>query len=212
MLQIKSFTVGPFAENTYIIYNQNKQAIIIDPGMYDAKEDQTIFDFLSQEQLKLEQIINTHCHLDHVFGVHSIVTKYVIPFAFLQQEQSTYDWAAAAATKYGLQLNELPAPNYYIKKDDTIKIGEDELKVLFTPGHSPGHVCLYNELGNFVIAGDAIFQMSVGRTDLPGGDTNTLIQSIHREILSLPVHTTIYSGHGPSTTVGFEKMNNPYLR
>jgi hydroxyacylglutathione hydrolase len=212
MIDIKSFTMGPFSENTYLLYNENKNGIIVDPGMYDAKEDEIIFEYIAQHHLNITQIINTHAHLDHVFGVPSMVQQYQIPFAITQAEQDTYNWAAAAATKYGLHINTLPEPNYYIKPNDTFNIDTDVFKILDTPGHSPGHVCFYNEAQQFLIAGDAIFQMSIGRTDLPGGNHAQLINSITAHIFGLPDATIIYSGHGPSTTVGFEKMNNPYLR
>jgi hydroxyacylglutathione hydrolase len=212
MIDIKSFTMGPFSENTYLLYNENKNGIIVDPGMYTTSEDELIFEYIAQHHLNITQIINTHAHLDHVFGVPSMVQQYNIPFAITQAEQATYNWAAEAATKYGLQINNLPEPSYYIKPNETITIDADILKIIDTPGHSPGHICLYNEAQQFLIGGDAIFQMSIGRTDLPGGNHAQLIQSITANILSLPDATIIYSGHGPTTTVGFEKMNNPYLR
>jgi hydroxyacylglutathione hydrolase len=211
MVEIKSFTVGPFSENMYILYNENKNGIIIDPGMYDTHEDEMIFEFIAQYNLNITQIINTHAHLDHVFGVPSIIQKYKIPFAITEAELSTYNWATAAAIKYGLHIKTLPEPSYYIKPNDTISIDTDILKILDTPGHSPGHVCFYCNAQQFLIAGDAIFQMSIGRTDLPGGNHAQLINSITGQIFGLPDATIIYSGHGPSTTVGFEKMNNPYL-
>ena len=155
--------------------------------------------------------INTHCHLDHIFGVHACIQRYTVPFSFHALEQQVYDWAPEAGMRYGVPVAHSPAASHYIDATQVIKLGEDELHILFTPGHSPGHICLYSAANNFVIAGDVIFQNSIGRTDLPGGDFDTLIQSIHQQIFTLPDATIIYNGHGPATTVGLEKMNNPYV-
>jgi hydroxyacylglutathione hydrolase len=211
MLQVKSFTFNPFQENTYVVYNNAKQAIIIDPGMYQPSEEKQLFDFIAHHQLQPIQIINTHCHLDHIFGIHTCMQQYNIQLGFHALEQQIYDWAPQAGLKYGVPVHHSPAPAFYINPDDKINIGEDQLQVLFTPGHSPGHICFYSAASNFVIAGDVIFASSIGRTDLPGGDFDTLIRSIHQQIITLPDSTKIYSGHGPATTVGIERMNNPYI-
>jgi hydroxyacylglutathione hydrolase len=212
MLHVKSFTNNPFSENTYLVYNDAKQGIIIDPGMYSPAEEKIVFDFIAQNNIVPTQIINTHCHLDHIFGIHACINQYHIPFSFHALEQQIYDWAPQAGLKYGVPVLHSPPPNFYINAGDIIKLGNDEMHILFCPGHSPGHVCFYSAADSFVIAGDVIFQNSIGRTDLPGGDLETLLQSIHREILSLPPETIIYNGHGNRTYAGIEKMNNPYLR
>jgi hydroxyacylglutathione hydrolase len=212
MLHVKCFTFNAFSENTYIVYNDAKQCIIIDPGMYGKAECLQLFSFIEKNELTPLQVVNTHCHLDHVFGVNDCIIQYKIPFTFHRLEQQVYDWAAAAGQKYGVPISATPPANYFISESDTIQIGKDILEIRLAPGHSPGHVVFYNKEANFVIAGDVIFQLSIGRTDLPGGDLNTLIQSIHTQIFTLTPTTVIYSGHGPSTTVGFEQMNNEWVR
>jgi hydroxyacylglutathione hydrolase len=212
MLQVKSFICNPFSENTYVVYDEvSKAAIIIDPGMYTPAEEKMVFDFIAEKQLQPSMVLNTHCHLDHVFGVHACVEKYNIPFGFHTLEQQVYDWAQAAGLRYGVPVHHIVKPNFFITEKQKIQIGTAELIVQFTPGHSPGHIILVNEAQQFAIVADVIFASSIGRTDLPGGNLETLIHSIQTQILSLPNETILYTGHGPSTTVGIEKMNNPYI-
>jgi hydroxyacylglutathione hydrolase len=212
VLTVKAFIFNPFQENTYVVFDTNGHAIVIDPGMYHAGEDKVLFDFISANDLSVQQIILTHCHLDHVFGVYSAITKYNVPMAFHELEKDVYAWATAAAMKYGLQIGLLPDPNYFIAEGDKITLGESTLHVLFTPGHSPGHICLYNEEAKFVIAGDTLFYNSIGRTDLPGGDYATLEQSIKTVLYTLPEDVTVYNGHGQATTIGREKLHNSFVR
>ncbi len=212
MLNVQCFTFNPFSENTYVVSNSEGKCIIIDPGMYTKAECMQLFAYIKKNNLQPEAIINTHCHLDHVFGVGYCLDEYKIPFTFHSLEQQVYDWASDAGIKYGVPVASTPPVSYYISEQDDIKIGNETLSISLAPGHSPGHLVFYSKQDNFVIAGDVIFQLSIGRTDLPGGDFNTLIQSIHTQIFTLPENTTIYSGHGPSTTVGFEKMNNEWVR
>jgi hydroxyacylglutathione hydrolase len=212
VLTVKPFTFNPFEENTYIVFAENGHAIIIDPGMYHAGEDKILFDFISEKGLSVQQIILTHCHLDHVFGVYSAITKYKVPMAFHALETDIYTWATAAAMKYGLQIGLLPDPDYFIKENDTIMLGANELNILFTPGHSPGHICLYSSTDKFVIAGDTLFYNSIGRTDLPGGHHATLEQSIKNVLYVLPEDVVVYNGHGQATTIGREKLHNSFVR
>jgi hydroxyacylglutathione hydrolase len=212
VLSVKAFTFNPFQENTYVVFAENGHAIIIDPGMYHAGEDKILFDFISQQGLNVQQIILTHCHLDHVFGVYSAITKYKVPMAFHALETEVYAWATAAAMKYGLQIGLLPDADYFIKEGDKIILGDDELQILFTPGHSPGHVCLYSSASKFVIAGDTLFYDSIGRTDLPGGDFTILEQSIKNVLYVLPDDIVVYNGHGQTTTIGREKLHNSFVR
>jgi hydroxyacylglutathione hydrolase len=213
MLQLKCFTFNPFAENTYVLHSPQGNAIVIDPGMYQPNEYKMLEAYLSNNNLKLQQVINTHCHLDHVFGLPQLLAKHAVPFAFNEAEQSVYDWAGQAGERYGVPIiGALPKATHYISEQDIIMLDEYAINILFTPGHSPGHLCFYNKAQGFVIAGDTLFQGSIGRTDLPGGHHATLINSIHTQLLSLPNETIVYSGHGPSTTIGIERMNNPFLQ
>jgi hydroxyacylglutathione hydrolase len=212
VLHLKSFTFNPFSENTYVLYTDSGAAVIVDPGMYHAGEDKILFDFIAEHKLQVQQIINTHCHLDHVFGVYSAVTKYKVPFSFHAQEQEVYGWVAEAAMRYGVQIGMLPPPDYYIESNSSIMLDGEELQVLFTPGHSPGHICFYHAASATLVAGDNLFLRSIGRIDLPGGDTNTLMHSIRSVLYVLPDNTKVFSGHGDPTTIGDEKVHNPFVK
>ena len=211
MLQIKSFTFNPFQENMYVLYNQQKQCIIIDPGMYTPKDEKTVWTFLDENNLQPIQIVNTHCHLDHVFGINALIEKYNnIPFVYHALEQQVMDWAHTAAVNYGVTLKPISNATSFINETQTITLGDDELQILFTPGHSPGSICMYSPTQHFAICGDVLFRESIGRSDLPGGDMATLLNSIHTQLFTLPNPTIIYSGHGASTTIEHEKANNPF--
>jgi hydroxyacylglutathione hydrolase len=211
MLQVKVFTFSPFSENTYILYNEHKQAIIIDPGNYAPYEDVQLRTFIQEQQLQPQLIANTHCHLDHIFGVNYCINTFKIPFAYHTEEQQIADRLLQSAALFGVKAEPVAQASYYLEEGKELTLGTDVLKILYVPGHSPGHLCFYCEAQNFVIAGDTLFEGSVGRTDLYKGDQNLLIQSIHRELLTLPEVTKVYSGHGANTSIGIEKMNNPYL-
>lgn len=211
MLKIQSFIFNSFQENTYVIYNENNSAIIMDPGMYTPQDFDAFFDFIDSNKLKPELLLGTHTHIDHVFGNAAVLRKYNIPYGFHLKDKPVFDASASAAAMYGLQYEKSPEPSFYIDENEEIILGNDRLKVLLTPGHSPGSVCFYNEEHKFIISGDVLFQMSIGRSDFPGGDYDTLMQSIHTKLMPLSDDTKVYSGHGPSTTIGFEKMNNPFI-
>ncbi|MEZ5047632.1 MAG: MBL fold metallo-hydrolase [Chitinophagaceae bacterium] len=211
MIQIQSFTFNPFQENTFILYNEHKEAIIIDPGMYDKTEQQVFFDFIEKEQIKPILLLNTHTHLDHIFGNAAVLRKFQIPSTFHELDKPVFNAASSTCALYNLNFEKAPEPSYYTNINDTLLLGEDEFQLFLTPGHSPGSICIYHAKQAFVIAGDVLFQMSIGRSDLPGGNHKSLIQSIHTSLMPLPDHTKVYCGHGPSTTIGIERMNNPFL-
>ena len=212
MLSIQSFVFNPFQENTYIIYNDKNECFIIDPGMYQSNDLKIIFSFIEKNNLVTKMVLNTHTHIDHIFGVKVCVEKFNIPFSYHELDKPVFDAAASAAMLYGLDYTKAPAADLYIDDTKSIFLGEEELHVFLTPGHSPGSVCFYSPQHKFVIAGDVLYQMSIGRTDLPGGNYETLIHSIHSKLMTLPDETIVYSGHGPKTQIGLEKMNNPFLR
>lgn len=212
MLSIKAFTFNPVQENTYILYNENKLCCIIDPGCYFDEERAALKEFVEKTGLNPVLLLNTHCHLDHIFGNKFVHETWNLTLHIHEKEKIVLERAPIAGKTWQLPFDNYEGPLVMLKEGETIEIGEDELEVRFTPGHSPGSVCFYNEAGGFVIGGDVLFNGSIGRTDLPGGDYATLINSIQTQLFTLPDDTKVYSGHGPLTTIGFEKMNNPFVK
>jgi hydroxyacylglutathione hydrolase len=211
MLTVKSFEFSPIQENTYILYNEFNDCIIIDPGCYYDAEKDELAAFISENKLKPSMLINTHCHLDHVFGNKFISEKYKLTLQMHENERPVLAFAPTSGLMYNIPFDNYEGDFIYLNEGDTIKLGEDELHILLTPGHSPGSLSFYNAKNNFVIGGDVLFKNSVGRSDLPGGNHEQLIKSIKEKLLVLPDETIVYNGHGPSTTIGAEKRNNPYL-
>ncbi|HQE12427.1 MAG TPA: MBL fold metallo-hydrolase [Flavipsychrobacter sp.] len=212
MLHIERFTFNPFQENTYLIINEKKDCWIVDPGMYDVAEYQQLTNYISQHQLKPQAIINTHAHIDHIFGVQRLKKEYSISFSIHEKDLPVLQNAVGTAMMFGLDFNQTPSVDSFLKETTSYSLGDDEVEIRFTPGHSPGSVVFYYVPGNWVIAGDVLFQGSIGRTDLPGGNFDTLIQSIRQQLFTLPENTTVYPGHGPATTIAQEKEYNPFLQ
>ena len=212
MLTIKLFTFNPVQENTYVIYNEKGECCIIDPGCYFPNERNELKNFISNERLLPKYLLNTHCHLDHVFGNKFVHEQYKLTLHFHKNEQLVFDNAPASGLMFGLPFEQYQGEVIYIGEQDTILLGDDRFEILFTPGHSPGSISFYCPDQNFVIAGDVLFQMGVGRTDIPGGNFETLENSIRTKLFSLPDRVIVHPGHGPATTVGFEKENNPFLQ
>lgn len=212
MLTVQPFTFNPVQENTYVVYNEKRDCCIIDPGCYFASEEQELKNFIEQNQLKPIYLLNTHCHLDHIFGNRFIHKQYGLTLHLHKQEKPVLEYGPAAG-----QLWQLPFDNYdgelkFIDEGDRIVLGDDDLNVLFTPGHSPGSVSFYSKDNKFVISGDVLFQGSVGRTDLPGGDFQILEESIKTKLYTLPEDVIVYSGHGGTTTIGDEMKTNPFVK
>ena len=212
MLSVKSFTFNPVEENTYVLYNAQGQCCIIDPGCYFPEERDELKTDIIKTGLVPVLLLNTHCHLDHVFGNKFIHETWQLSLHIHEKEKPVLDFAPQSAMLWQLPFDNYSGPLVYLKEGETLKIGDDSLKILFTPGHSPGSISFYHEAGGFVIGGDVLFNGSIGRTDLPGGDFDTLIQSIQTRLFTLPDETKVYSGHGPVTTIGYEKMNNPFVK
>jgi glyoxylase-like metal-dependent hydrolase (beta-lactamase superfamily II) len=211
MLQIKQFTFSPMAENTYVVYNENKEASIIDPGCLTVMEKAELEGFIKRNELSVKNILLTHAHLDHVFGLKWAVETYnTIPHMH-PAEQPVLDRGHQMGLMYGLTFDDYTGITYPIADGEVLQLGEDLLEIIYAPGHAPGHVCYYCKKQDFVIGGDVLFQGSIGRTDLPGGNYETLIRSIKTRLLILPDQTVVYSGHGPETTIGEEKRFNPFL-
>ena len=213
MIQIQSITFNPFAENTFILYDESRECIIIDPGCYDPQEEDSLSTFISNNNLKPVKLINTHCHIDHVLGVEYVAKRYELGFEFHHLDMPVFESTETVAAMYGIPNVKLPVePTGFLDENDTVKFGRSELEILFVPGHAPGHIAFLNKAQKFVIGGDVLFYGSIGRTDLPGGDHATLIHNIKSKFLPLGDDFTVYSGHGPETNMGFERANNPFLQ
>jgi glyoxylase-like metal-dependent hydrolase (beta-lactamase superfamily II) len=211
MLTVKGFVFSPVQENTYVLYNEAGECFIIDPGCYYTNERNELKDFISGSQLQPKYLLNTHCHLDHVFGNKFVHDTYALTPYIHPDEKQVLDFAPLAGMHWNLPFDHYTGDLNYITENEVIRLGEDELKVISAPGHSPGHVCFYCEAQQFIIGGDVLFRESIGRTDLPGGDLNTLISNIRSKLFVLPPEVKVYPGHGQHTTIGYEIKNNPFL-
>lgn len=212
MLTIKAFTFNPVAENMYILLNEVKEAIIIDPGCYFSEEKEKVKSFVESNGIKPVQLLNTHCHLDHVLGNKWVYETYGLELFLHPNEEQVLNAAPQYAQMWAMPFENYQGPLHFLEKDDIIKSGDNELKVLLAPGHSPGSICFYSEQQKFLIGGDVLFKNSIGRTDLPGGNHQVLIESIRQQLFILPDDVIVYPGHGENTTVGYEKKNNPFLQ
>ncbi len=212
MFIIKTFVFGPFQENTYVLSNNSKDCIIIDPGCYFDEEHQQLIDYIQQNELHPKYLLNTHCHLDHVFGNKKIAETYQLTLHIHPFEKKLLDYAPTSGLMYNVPFDNYEGEIIYLEEATNIALGNDMLHVMLTPGHSPGSLSFYCKAQGFVVSGDVLFESSIGRTDLPGGDHATLIQSIQEKLMTLPDETLVYSGHGNTTTIGAEKKENPYLK
>jgi hydroxyacylglutathione hydrolase len=212
MVQVQTFAFNPFSENTYLLHDETDEAIIIDPGCYDRSEVNELAAYIEEQGLKPVQIVNTHAHIDHVLGVAALKRKYGIPFALHKLDEPLLKAVKTYASNYGFSAFEEPEIDNFIKEGETVEFGNTSLKIIFVPGHAPGHVAFVNDTDKFVIGGDVLFRMSIGRTDLPGGDHGTLLKSIREQMFTLPDDYTVYAGHMEPTTIGFEKRNNPFFK
>jgi hydroxyacylglutathione hydrolase len=212
MLHVKIFLFNPLEENTYLVYNESNECIIIDPGCYYDDEKAQVADFITKNSLKPVKLLNTHCHLDHVFGNKFIAEEYGLTLHIHPNEKPLLEYAPASGLMWNIPFDNYMGELAWLHEGDVIELGNDRLKILFIPGHSPGSLGFYCENQGFVISGDTLFQLSIGRTDLPGGDFKVLESSIKSQLYQLPESTVIYPGHGPSTTVGMEKRSNPYVK
>lgn len=211
MIKVQSFTYNPFQENTYLISNEKGQAIIIDPGMYFTAEKERMENDILKSGLIIQKIVNTHCHIDHIFSVEWMHKKYQVDLFIHKDEEQLLVNGKAMGDMYGLGFEAYTGAVSYLHEGDVVKLGNDELSVIEAPGHSPASICLYCEKQQFIIAGDVLFRESIGRTDLPGGDQELLIKNIQTKIFTLPDDVVVYAGHGVTTTIGYEKKNNPFV-
>jgi hydroxyacylglutathione hydrolase len=211
MLTVKRFIFNPIQENTYVVYNGKDACAIVDPGCYFPEEKQTLSHWLRENRVHPNLLLNTHCHLDHVFGNKWAAEHYDLELQIGEYELPTFNFAPESGIRWSMPFENYKGNILFLKEGDEIELGPDILEVLFTPGHSVGHVVFYNRKQGFVIGGDVLFRLGIGRTDLPGGDHTRLITSIREKLLNLPGDVIIYPGHGEPTTIGFERENNPFL-
>ncbi|MCB0686727.1 MAG: MBL fold metallo-hydrolase [Saprospiraceae bacterium] len=210
---VNRFTFNAFQENTYIIQDEgSKKAIIIDPGCHTVTEREEIMDHIEQKSLSIVAILNTHCHVDHVFGNAFLKRSFPdAPLCIHRGELPVLRTYPNFAAMYGLVGEPSPEPDQFLEGNEVFAFGDTTLQIFLTPGHSPASISFYNKEDQYIIGGDVLFYQSIGRTDLPGGNYDTLIKSINDHFLTLPDDTIVYSGHGPSTTIGAEKNQNPFL-
>lgn len=211
-MDIAIFTFNPFAENTYVLYDDTKECAIFDPGCSNEDEQQQLVDFISSNGLKPVKLVNTHCHIDHVLGNRFISEKYDLPLVSHRGEKTVLDMQPQISAMYHIAYNPSPDITEFLDEGDVLQFGNSTLKVFFTPGHSPASISFYHEESGSLIAGDVLFQGSIGRTDLPGGDFDTLAKSIREKLYVLPDDVAVYPGHGPATKIGVEKVTNPFVK
>ena len=211
MYRIHQLTFNPFAENTYLIENSQKKVVVIDPGMYGSSEENRFANYIKEQGLHVTACWLTHAHLDHIFGLRFIESVYGLTPRLHPMDKSIYDAAATVGMQYGLPMDSPPEATLDLLDGMQLQHGEGPIQVLHVPGHSPGSVAFYLSEQDLLIGGDVLFQGSIGRTDLPGGDFDTLIQSIRERFLVLSDAVVVYSGHGPITTIGQERLSNYYL-
>ena len=212
MLTVDYLTFNPFQENTYILHDETKECLIIDPGMYTAEERKQLVEFLKKKELNPVRLINTHCHLDHIFGNNFVSKTFDLKLEIHPGEEEMLTAAPQVGQMYGIPTEPNQAPLTYLTEKDTVDFGNTSLKILFTPGHSPASISFYDANSGNLIGGDVLFEGSIGRTDLPGGSLETLIHSIKTQFMVLPDETIVYSGHGNATTIGAERLTNPFLK
>jgi hydroxyacylglutathione hydrolase len=212
MVNVKIFQFNPLQENTYVLYDDAKNAIIIDPGCYfDAEKDQ-LASFIEKNRLKPRLLLNTHCHLDHVFGNKFIHETYGLELHLHHLEERVLELSPSIGLMWNLPFDNYSGKFHFIQPGSILEWGGPVLQIIETPGHSPGSISFYQSEEELLIAGDVLFRESVGRTDLPGGDPNQLLRTISQTLYSLPNSTRVYSGHGIPTTIGHEKLYNPFVK
>ncbi len=211
MVHIEKFVVNQLQENSYVVFDETKECVLIDPGFLYQEEKDEIVAYIENNQLKPVRIINTHCHFDHIMGVEFIREKYNIPFSAHPEDAIWIERAIEQGHMFGVEVKPVQPIDSFLNENDKIKFGNTVFEIMHIPGHAPGHVVFYNKENNFLIAGDVLFYGSIGRTDLPMGNHEALVSNIKSKLFVLPDETTVYSGHGPETSIGFEKRTNPFL-
>lgn len=213
MITIHSFIFSPFSENTYLLFDETRECIIIDPGCYEQPEKLELLDFISKEKLKPVKLLNTHCHIDHIFGNKFVSETFGLKLEAHKEELFNLKHSVQVSQMYGLgKYEESPLPSVFLSEEDVVEFGNSKLEILLVPGHAPGHIAFVSKEQKFIISGDVLFYGSIGRTDFPGCSHEDLIKSIKTKLFSLGDDFKVFSGHGPATNTGFERKNNPFLQ
>lgn len=212
MINIETFAFNDFHENTYLLYDHSGECIIVDAGCEDEAEKEQLTAYIEEHGFRPVKLVNTHCHVDHILGVAFLAEKYGIPFYIHPEEKFLFSHSKSQADFFGLRLEMPPEPEAYLNGGDVLKFGESTLEIIHIPGHSPGGILLYSPEQKFLLSGDVLFQQSIGRTDLPGGDYDSLVNGIREKLFGLDPDTRVYPGHGPPTSIRDEKASNPFLR
>lgn len=211
MISIHRFPFNDFQVNTFVVYDETKECVIFDPGMYYENERDEFVNFISSKGLKPVLLVNTHAHIDHIIANDFIANKYNIKLAAHKESVDFLKHAKEYGQNFGIQLDQIKSIDVFIDEGAPLTFGHSKLQVFYTPGHADGSLCFYDKVGEFVITGDVLFFQSIGRTDLPTGNYDLLQESIWEKLFTLPEKTTVYPGHGPETTIGYEKLHNPFV-
>jgi glyoxylase-like metal-dependent hydrolase (beta-lactamase superfamily II) len=211
MIRIKVFVFNPFQENTYVLHDETLECVIIDPGCYGPVEEKQLSDYIASNHLKPVALINTHAHIDHILGNNFMHQTYGLKPLLHKAGEIFLKSAPEHGKMFGFNVDEMVLPEQFLEDNETFRFGNSNLEIRYTPGHVDGSVCLVNHENRFVITGDVLFNQSIGRTDLPTGDFDLLIQSITQKLYTLPDDYLVYPGHGPATTIGDEKLGNPFV-
>ncbi len=213
MIVVKKFVFNPFMENTYVVWDEDtKEAMVVDPGCSNDEEELALSSFIEERHLNIKYMVNTHCHIDHFLGCQFVKEKFNPAYFVPENDFPLLQNAEAQASMFGIEIKTPPGPDDYLSERKVLTLGNSSIKLLSTPGHSPGEYCLYFEDEKFCVSGDVLFQKNIGRTDLWGGNYDVLLNSIKEKLLTLPDDVIVYSGHGENTTIGEEKINNPFLK
>ena len=211
MITVTRLEFNPFRENTYLVSDDTGECLIIDPGCQEPEERERLLVHLEKNSLKPVKIVNTHCHIDHILGVAFLHDRFKLPFLIHPEEKPLLKASVAQGEFFGLEVETPPKPTGFLEEGDEVAFGNSAFEVLHIPGHSPGGIVLLNREDRCLLTGDVLFQGSIGRTDLPGGNYESLVNSIRQKLLTLDADIRVYPGHGPDTTIGMEKQSNPFF-
>lgn len=212
-MKVKTFEFNSLAVNTYVVSDDSKECVIIDPACYYPDEKEVLLNYIYDNDFRIKHIVNTHLHFDHIFGVNFLTSQFELKFEAHKGDEFLLDDLSRQLEMFGFPtgVDYKPQIGNYLQENDTLTFGNQALKVLHVPGHSPGSVVFYHPQTPCVFVGDVLFNSAIGRTDLPGGNFNQLIDAIKNKLFTLPDDTVVYPGHGPITTIGNEKKHNPFF-